>query len=97
MQEVGSVRVSECEPAIVRTPGSQASGAIFAQNKSEVAILDGDDSKGTVLITGAAGFGGSHLARADWRQPFLPSASMDFAGLTPSLTVDSALHGRDNL
>ena len=31
------------------------------------------------------------------RQPFLPDASMDFAGLTPSLTVDSALHGRDNL
>ena len=26
--------------------------------------MDGDDSKGTVLITGAAGFGGSHLARA---------------------------------
>ena len=91
------MRVSECEPAIVRTPGSQASGTIVAQNKSEVAILDGEDSKGTVLNTGAAGFGGSYLARADWRQPFFPGASMDFAGLTPSLTVDSALHGRDNL
>ena len=31
------------------------------------------------------------------RQPFLPDASIDFAGLTPSLTVDSALHRYDNL
>ena len=29
-------------------------------------------------------------------QPFLPGASIDFAGLTPCLTVDSALHGRNN-
>ena len=28
---------------------------------------------------------------------FLPDASIDFAGLTPSLTVDSALHRYDNL
>ena len=31
------------------------------------------------------------------RQPFLPDASIDFAALTPSLTVDSALHRYDNL
>ena len=31
------------------------------------------------------------------RQPFLPDASIDFAGLTPSLTVDSALRRYDNL
>ena len=30
------------------------------------------------------------------RQPNLPVASIDFAGLTPSLTVDSALHRYDN-
>ena len=28
---------------------------------------------------------------------FLPDASIDFAALTPSLTVDSALHRYDNL
>ena len=31
------------------------------------------------------------------RQLFLPDASIDFAALTPSLTVDSALHRYDNL
>ena len=31
------------------------------------------------------------------RQPFLPDASIDFAALTPCLTVDSALHRYDNL
>ena len=31
------------------------------------------------------------------RQPFLPDASIDFAALTPSLTVDSALHRYNNL
>ena len=30
-------------------------------------------------------------------EPFLPDASIDFAALTPSLTVDSALHRYDNL
>ena len=31
------------------------------------------------------------------RQPFLPDASIDFAGLTPYLTVDSALRSYDDL
>ena len=31
------------------------------------------------------------------RQPFLPDASIDFAALTPCLTVDFKLYGCDNL
>ena len=41
--------------------------------------------------------GGSGAELLVPRQPFLPDASIDFAALTPSLTVDSALHRYDNL
>ena len=37
------------------------------------------------------------LGTAVPRQPFLPVASMGFAALTPSLTIDPALHTCDNL
>ena len=39
----------------------------------------------------------SNMAIIVPRQPILPDASIDFAALTPSLTVDSALHRYDNL
>ena len=59
---------------------------------------DKDVHRGHVFARaqGVPGGGDEHQGGVP-RQPFLPDASIDFAGLTPSLTVDSALHRYDNL
>ena len=45
------------------------------------------------LCSGVTALNGEYLSST----MFLPDASIDFAALTPSLTVDSALHRYDNL
>ena len=62
----------------------------------------GDHDRGKLIMACGSGKTFTALRIAEQvagvpRQPFLPDASIDFAALTPSLTVDSALHRYDNL
>ena len=72
--------------------GGNSGKAVAAQSPYSPAIKDSTTHGHLTLVEKmpCAGY-------AVPRQPFLPDASIDFAALTPSLTVDSALHRYDNL
>ena len=105
---VAELEEQGCEPFIERQNPfrveSTRSGAVIGGKPDLIAVFP--DGRTVVYDVKTGQESASHIVQVQLymylvprvpRQPFLPDASIDFAALTPSLTVDSALHRYDNL
>ena len=101
---MGNIHVAKSEPGLEFSPEDEETLVMFASQAALVianARRHRDELRAradleALIDTSPIGVAVFDVSTVP-RQPFLPDASIDFAGLTPYLTVDSALRSYDDL